>query len=257
MHISLRNVYLEFSEDTPILQNISFEIPRGTRLALIGESGAGKSSIAGLLMRKKDPTGGTIFVNGKPLQDYNLSSVLRHIGVILQRPEMISGNVRENVLLATHGDDLGKITDSDIWRVLDTISPSMRERFRKNGLDTLVGKQGLQLSGGEQQRICIARALIKNPELLIVDEATASLDAKNQAMVQEGIDVALSHGVSALVIAHRFSTLRNCNKFVVLRRPSACKDGESQIEAICDSLEALYRESSTFRELASYEGVSF
>lgn len=257
MHIQFDHVGLSFGDDTPILRDVSFDIPPGKRVALIGESGAGKSSIAGLLVRKQDPTSGHVRINGVSLRQYNLSSVLRHIGVILQRPEIISGDVRENVLLALHEDDVAAVGDDQIWHVLDTISPALRERFNGKGLDTPVGKTGLQLSGGEQQRLCIARALIKNPELLIIDEATASLDGKNQAMVQEGIDTALSQGISALVIAHRFSTLRNCNQFVVLRKLSSCRDGESQVEAIAESLSELHAVSPTFRELAKYEGVSF
>ena len=255
MHVAFRNIGLSFGDGAAVLRNVSFDIPRGTRVALIGESGAGKSSIAGLMMRKQDPTSGTVLINGVPLPQYNLSSVLRHMGIILQRPEVVSGNVRENVLLALHQEDVEHIDDTAIWRVLDTISPALRERFNGHGLDTRVGKTGLQLSGGEQQRLCIARALIKNPEFLVIDEATASLDGKNQAMVQEGIDLALSQGISALVIAHRFSTLRGCNKFVVLRKLSSCRNGESQVEAICDSLPELHEVSPTFRELARYEHV--
>lgn len=257
MDISFNSVSLEF-DGSQVLRDISFDIPQGARVALIGESGSGKSSIAGLLMRKLDPSSGVVIVNSVPLQKYNLSSVLEHIGIILQRPEMVSGDVRENILLAMSKHSMKEIDDDDIWQVLDAISPTMRKRFNGKGLDTLVGKQGMQLSGGEQQRICIARALIKKPEMLIVDEATASLDAKNQAMVQEGIDIALgAERVSALVIAHRFSTLKNCNKFVVIRKLDTCKKDEPQIEAICASLPELYEQSPTFRELANYEGVEF
>jgi ATP-binding cassette subfamily B protein len=180
--------------------------------------------------------------------------VLRHIGVVLQKTEMISGTVRENITFSIHPEDLTSVSDGKIWEVLDAISPSFRLRFADNGLDTLVGKQGMQLSGGEQQRLCVARALLKKPELLIIDEATASLDSETEQIVQNGIDVALAHDISALVVAHRFSTLRNCNKFVVLKRLSNCAQHESQVELICDSAKEAYRDSPTFRNLADLQG---
>ena len=252
MKIAFKNVSLQYG-DAPILRDISFEISPETRLAIVGESGAGKSSIAKLLMRATDPTTGEIQIADKPFPQYKLQSVLRHIGIVLQRPEMISGNVRENILFALHPEDFHTVCDEKIWSVLDLISPSFRNRLA-NGLDTRVGKNGLQLSGGEQQRICIARALIKNPEFLIIDEATASLDACSEQVVQRGIDTSLQQGISAVVIAHRLSTQRNCNKFLILKRPQDCTDSESQIEMICNSATEAYEQSVTYRKLGDAQG---
>lgn len=253
MLIRFENVSLTFG-DTPVLRDISFTLGPDTRMALVGGSGAGKSSITGLLTRKTDPTNGTIYIDDRPFPEYQLQSVLRHVGVILQRAELISGTVRENITLSVHEDDMSKITDDVIWSILDMISPSFRARFSTQGLDTLVGKQGMQLSGGEQQRLCVARALLKQPEVLIVDEATASLDSETEQVVQQGIDTAMAQNISALVVAHRFSTLRNCNRFVVLKKLDDCEPGESQIEIICDSAEEAYERSPTFRKLSDLQG---
>lgn len=248
MEIVFENISMTFTDQLPILQNISFTIPRGTRLALIGQSGAGKSTIASLVRRDRNPSSGRIMIDNHNLQELNLSSVLRHMGNILQRPEVISGNVRENIIHGVPFDQT--VTDDDIWKVIDLVSPEMRTRFNGHGLDTRVGKQGLQLSGGEQQRLCVMRALIKDPQFLIVDEATSSLDSETELVVQKGINTALKRGISALVIAHRFSTLRECNKFVVLKKIGDCGKNESQIEAEADNMQTLWEVSPIFRRLA-------
>lgn len=253
MQVTFERVSLRYGT-APILRDISFSLEPGTRLALVGSSGAGKSSLARLLMRAADPSSGAIYIDGVAYPEYQLQSVLRHIGVVLQKTEMISGTVRENITFGIHPEDLLEVTDEEIWGVLNAISPSFQRRFGELGLDILVGKQGMQLSGGEQQRLCVARALLKKPEMLIIDEATASLDSETEQIVQNGIDVALAHDISALVVAHRFSTLRNCNKFVVLKRLVDCGEDESQVEIICDSATAAYDQSPTFRNLADLQG---
>lgn len=240
---------MQYGDSTPILRDISFTISTGTRLALIGQSGAGKSTLASLIRRDLDPTGGAILLDGRDLREYQLKSVLRRMGIILQRPEIMSGNVRENILYGLAHNST--VTDNEIWDIIDLVSPEMRKRFCDKGLDTKVGKQGLQLSGGEQQRLCVMRALIKSPLFLIVDEATSSLDSETEIVVQQGIDTALSRGIAALVIAHRFSTLRNCNKFVVLRKLNECAQGESQVETIAHSLAELHDSSDIFRRLSA------
>lgn len=256
MHIELRNVGVTYG-DTDVLRNVSFTISPGERVALIGETGSGKSTVAKLLGLLREPDHGAVLIDGQPTTYWRKCDVLRFIGVILQRPELVSGTVRENVLLATHEADLEKTTDERVWEVLDIVSPQLRELFGAEGLDRQVGKQGLALSGGQAQRVCIARALIKRPHFLIVDEATSALDAHNQAMVQAGIELALGHGCSALVIAHRLSTLRQCTKFIVLRPLAQCVEGQSQVEAVASSMEELHARSPSFRRFAAHEGVSF
>ncbi len=256
MQIELKKVSVTFGE-TPVLRDISFSISPGERVALIGETGSGKSTIVKLLGLLREPCSGEVLIDGFSTTYWKKQDVLRYIGVILQRPELVSGTVRENVLFALHEEDAARVTDEETWRLLDTISPQLREVFGTRGLDRHVGKQGLALSGGQAQRVCIARALIKRPHFLIVDEATSALDAENQAMVQAGIELALGEGRSALVIAHRLSTLRRCTKFVVLKMLNKCEAGEGQVEAIADSMEALHEISPTFRRFTEHEGITF
>jgi ABC-type multidrug transport system fused ATPase/permease subunit len=256
MHITFDSVSLQYPDSDHTLRNISLEIPRGCRLAVMGESGAGKSSLGGLLRRDFDPTAGRILINGRDLREYNLASVLRYIGVIPQRPEVFSGTVRENLL---HGImDPTVVSDETLWELIGKVSPGLQVRFKQHQLDTRVGKHGMELSGGEQQRLCVIRSLVEDPrhskELLIIDEATSALDSGTELVVQEGIDAALSRGMSAIVIAHRFSTLRGCNRFLCLRKLAHCADGESQIEAVTDSTKELYAQSSWFRHQADLQG---
>lgn len=251
MHFSFDQIGVSFRDNTTVLHNVSFDIEPGARLALIGKSGAGKTMCASLLRRDRDPTSGRVLLDGRDLREYNRPSVLRHLGVILQQPQILSGTVRENLCFGL----AHRLPDDVLWDMVALVRPSLRDRFR-DGLDTLVGKQGLQLSGGEQQSLCVMRALLRKPAFLIVDEATSSLDSETERVVQDGIDTALSQGIGALVIAHRFATLRRCTDFVVLRRfVDVDHDrGESQIEAHCASLKELEARSSTFRHLAAAQG---
>lgn len=251
----LNAITLQYRQKT-ILQNISLDIPPGRRLALIGASGAGKSTIVSLLRRDLDPQCGQVLLDGGDLRSYKLTSVLRYVGVIPQRPEILSGTVRENVVHSLQEPQT--VSDDTIWGVLDAISPEFQIRFKDRGLDTRVGKQGLRLSGGEQQRLCVARALIEQPQypkrLLLVDEATSSLDSETEVTVQRGIDLTLERGMSAVVIAHRYSTLRNCNHFVYLKKASECTTDEPQIALECASLGELYERLPEFRTQADLQG---
>ena len=249
MHFALNRVGVSFPDNTTVLHDVSFDIPPGARLALIGKSGAGKSMCVSLLRRDRDPTRGRVLLDGRDLREYNRPNMLRHLGVILQQPQIISGTVRENICLGL----AHIVKDAEVWEMIELVRPSLCARFR-DGLDTPVGKQGLQLSGGEQQSLCVMRALLRKPAFLIVDEATSSLDSETERVVQDGIDTALSQGIGAVVIAHRFATLRRCTDFVVLRRLADCTAGEPQVEAHCTSLTLLYDQSATFRDLAVAQG---
>jgi ATP-binding cassette subfamily B protein len=255
--MKLSDVTLSY-DTTDILRNVTIDIPPGRRLALIGASGAGKSTVVSLLRRDLDPTRGQILLDDIDLRKFSLTSVLRHVGVIPQKPEVLTGTVRENI---THGlHDPEAVSDDRIWQTLDDISTEFRSRLKGEGLDTRVGKQGMRLSGGEQQRLCVARALIEHPNypkhLLLVDEATSSLDSDTEVSVQKGIDITLDRGMSAVVIAHRFSTLRNCNHFVFLKKLAECNKTESQVAYECGSLEELYECSPEFRAQADLQGFS-
>jgi ABC-type multidrug transport system fused ATPase/permease subunit len=256
MHFELKSLGVGYNGHA-IMRNVSFDIAPGERVALIGKSGAGKSTIAKLLKCARNPDRGEILLDGKPLTKYNRTSVLRYVGSIEQKPELFGGTVRDNILLATHEDDLQHFGDEAIWHVLDTLSPQLREVFGEKGLDRTVGKQGLTLSGGQAQRVCIARALVKRPLFLIADEATSALDGETQSVVQTGIEKLLDSTASALIVAHRLSTQRRCTKFIVLRPYVDCKEGENQVEAIASTMEELHDTSITFRTLAKEEGIGF
>lgn len=254
MKIELKDVGVRYGNETA-LQHVSFTIEPGDRVALIGPTGSGKSTIAKLVGLLRDPDEGEVLFDGKPGTYWRKEDVLRYIGHILQRPELISGTVRENVCLSTHTADLSHLTDEKIWRVLDTVSSELRGVFGPEGLDRNVGKQGQTLSGGEMQRVCIARALAKDPHLLIVDEATSALDAVTQAAVQAGIESIMHVNAAVLIIAHRLSTLTRCNKFVYLRKLSDCRVGQSQVAAVTTSMGDLAETVPEFRHLAQSEGV--
>ena len=166
----------------------------------------------------------------------------------------MSGTARENILLATHPEDQAAVTDDDIWQLLDSLTPVFRERFNGHGLDSIVGKQGMQLSGGQQQLVCVARALIKKPELLIVDEGTASLDADTEERVQRGVERHAAQGRSTVVISHTLSTQRGCEQIVVLKKAKDCKPDESQIEGVYDSQQQAYTHSEIYLHLAKKQG---
>jgi len=219
----------------------------------MGATGSGKSTIAKLVGLLREPNQGQILIDNKPSTYWNNSDVLRYVGHIVQEAQLLSGSVRENGALAVHQSDLEQVTDDDVWRVYDTLSADLRQVFGVEGLNRNVGKQGLALSGGQKQRVCIARSLIKQPHFLIVDEATSALDAITQEAVQIGMESLLHQNASALIIAHRLSTLSRCNKFVVLRPVADCKPGENQVEAIAQTMTELYQISPTFRQLRDAE----
>ncbi|MCA9354115.1 MAG: ATP-binding cassette domain-containing protein [Candidatus Kaiserbacteria bacterium] len=241
-----------------ILKNVSIDLPPGCRLGLVGSSGAGKSTIISLLRRDLDPTAGEVLLDGQDLRGFSLRSVLPYIGGIPQTTQVLTGTVRENIL---HGlSRIDGVTDDAVWDVLDAVSPSFRTLFREDGLDTRVGKQGLRLSGGERQRLCVARSLIEHPQfqkrLYLIDEATSALDSETEIIVQRGIDQALDKGMSAVVVTHRLSTLRGCNRFAYLRKASDCDNNTPQVAAVCDSLGELYEYLPEFRPMADLQGIS-
>lgn len=240
----------------PAVQDVSFEIKPGEKVALIGSSGAGKSTLMKMLLRFDDPTSGSIWINGYNLKDIKQHSWLRYLGYIAQREQVLDGTIRYNLTFALSTEERFKITDEELWRLMKPLQIDFGERLT-DGLDTVVGRNGIKLSGGQAQRLMIGAAIIKNPRLLVIDEATSSLDSSTEKLVQQGLTEVLSGGnTSALIVAHRLSTVRNlCDKFVVLRAVSDLKPGESQVEAIADSFEELYRISPTFRKLADDQEI--
>ena len=239
---------------TPILRNVSFTIEPGEKAALIGPSGAGKTTIMRLLMRYMDPTSGTILVDGHDLRDVRLSSWLNLIAYVPQQAQVFDGTVRDN-LLYRFTDEPITVPDRELWAIMRKLKIDFGDRLT-DGLDTRVGRHGIELSGGEQQRLMIGAAAMRKPVFMVVDEATASLDATTEKAVQRGLEEVLGAYISALIITHRLSTVRRlCSKFFVLRDSEGLAAGESQLEAAASSFEELYEISPTFRMLADDQGV--
>jgi subfamily B ATP-binding cassette protein MsbA len=196
--------------DKEVLTDVSFEAAAGTVTALVGSSGSGKSTIAGLAASFRIPTGGVVRIDGHDLRSVRLDSYRRHLGVVLQDEFLFEGTIRENILFAR--------PDASEAQLLAAVRAAhvgeFTDRF-DDGLDTLIGERGVKLSGGQRQRVSIARALLADPRILILDEATSSLDTESEAFIQESL-AGLMSGRTTLVIAHRLSTIRRANQILVL-----------------------------------------
>ncbi|OGD25212.1 hypothetical protein A2819_02465 [Candidatus Azambacteria bacterium RIFCSPHIGHO2_01_FULL_40_24] len=239
----------------PVVNKVSFAINAGDKAALIGPSGAGKTTIMRLLLRYMDPDYGIICVNGINLRDVKLKSWMNHVGYIAQQPQIYDGTIRYNLTYALSPDEREKITDEELWEWMQLLKIDFGERLT-DGLETLVGRSGIKLSGGEAQRLMIGAAAIRKPRFMIIDEATSNLDSSTEKAVQAGLAEVLKGNVGALIVAHRLSTVRKlCNKFIVLKSSDEVKNGDSQIEAIANSFEELYKISPTFRRLADDQDV--
>lgn len=237
-----------------VLQDFRLEVKPGERVALIGPSGAGKSSIFNLILRSFDPHTGRIRVNGVDLRDLDLASWLGSIGLIPQKATIFEGTVRDALVYGLTPKQREHVTDEFLWELLERLEIADRMEER---LETKLGNGGIELSGGEAQRVMVAAALVKQPQFFLIDEATSALDSTTERAVQRELERALQGNTGALVIAHRLSTVRSmCTKFVVLRPAPGLEEGEPQIEAIADSFEELYAISPTFRRLADDQGMS-
>lgn len=238
-----------------VISKVNFTIIPGEKVALIGQSGAGKTTIMRLLLRYMDPDSGDIFINGHNIRDIKIQSWMDCVGYIAQQPQIYDGTVRYNLTYALKPEDRELITDDELWELVRLLKIDFGDRLT-NGLETLVGRNGIKLSGGEAQRLMIGAAAVKKPRFMIIDEATSSLDSSTEKAVQQGLAAVLEGKTSALIVAHRLSTVRNlCNKFIVLKSSEEIKNGDSQIEAIAGSFEELYKISPTFKQLADDQDI--
>jgi len=197
-------------EEVVVLRDVSFSVAPGRQVALVGPSGAGKSTIASLLLRLYDPTEGRILFDGRGSEGFPLTALRSQMAVVMQDVFLFGGTIRENIAYGRPGATEEEITEAarqaNAWDFIQSFPDK---------LDTVVGERGVQLSGGQRQRIAIARAVLKNPRILILDEATSSLDSESERQVQEALEK-LMEGRTSLVIAHRLSTVRKADHIIVL-----------------------------------------
>ena len=204
------HVNFAYDAGKPVLHDVSFRAEPGTVTALVGPSGSGKSTIIGLVTAFHVPESGTIFVDGVDLSTVRLDSYRTQLGVVLQETFLFDGTIRENVAFAR--------PDATEQQIMEACRIARVDEFAENfetGYDTIVGERGVKLSGGQRQRVSIARAILADPRILILDEATSSLDSESEAMIQEGLKY-LMQGRTTFVIAHRLSTIRRADQILVV-----------------------------------------
>ncbi|MFM2364390.1 MAG: hypothetical protein RLY79_59 [Actinomycetota bacterium] len=212
----------EIKDAEEILKGISFEVKPGTVTALVGPSGAGKTTISALLPRLYDVTGGAISIDGEDIRNFTLNSLRASIGVVMQDSHLFHDTIASNLRYAKSDATIAEMQAAceaaQIWDLVSSLP---------NGLETMVGERGHRLSGGEKQRLAIARLLLKSPSIVILDEATAHLDSENEELVQKALAQAL-HGRTSIVIAHRLSTVMNADQIIVLENGSIAERGKHE-----------------------------
>jgi len=208
--IELDNVHFAYEEDVPVLKGVSLKAEAGTTTALVGSSGSGKSTLVSLIMAFNRPDEGRVLIDGKDLASVRLHDFRSHLGVVLQENFLFDGTVADNIRFAKP-----ETSQEDVQRAAELANCHQFVSDFPDGYDTVVGERGIKLSGGQRQRIAIARAILANPRILVLDEATSSLDSESEALIQAGF-ASLRSGRTTFVIAHRLSTIRSADQIVVL-----------------------------------------
>lgn len=209
-NISFENVCFEYEKNKPVLKNVSFKVKKGEMLALVGNSGGGKSTIVNLIPRFYDINSGSIKFDGEDIRNFTLKSLRSHVSEVFQDNFLFSGTIKDNILMGKKD-----ATDEEIRKVVCAAHLDEFIDTLENGVDTEIGERGTTLSGGQRQRVAIARAMIKDAPILILDEATSALDNKSEAIVQKALEN-LIKGRTVFVIAHRLSTIKNADKIAVI-----------------------------------------
>ena len=232
--VEFKNVKFSYTDEKPVLQGVSFSVPSGKMYAIVGTSGAGKSTVIGMIPRLYDVKEGEVTVAGVDVREYDLAYLRTNIGIVTQDTYLFNGSILDNLLYAKPDASMEEIIDAckaaNIYDFID----GLPQRF-----DTIVGNRGLKLSGGEKQRVSIARVILKNPKILILDEATSSLDSISESLIQEALN-RIMKGRTSIVIAHRLSTVMAADEIMIL---------ENGVIAETGTHDNLLKESAGYREL--------
>ncbi|MEP7148781.1 MAG: ABC transporter ATP-binding protein [Acidobacteriota bacterium] len=241
--IDFENVFFEYEPGVPVLKGISFHAEAGATTALVGSSGSGKSTILSLALNFIQPTKGAIRIDGKDLQSVRLRDYRKHLGVVLQDNFLFDGTILDNIRFSS--------PESNLERIKSVCTIANADEFIEkfpNGYDTIVGERGVKLSGGQRQRIAIARALLADPRILILDEATSSLDSESEALIQEGLH-RLREGRTTFVIAHRLSTIRSADQILVVEAGEVLERGtHEELIAMNGRYKQLYDKQYRFEQ---------
>ncbi len=220
--IEFRDVGFEYTPGVPVLKNINLVAPAGKSIALVGPSGSGKSTMISLIAAFHHPTQGEILVDGKPMNDLRLADYRSHLGIVPQDSFLFAESIYDNIVLGNPRASREEVLQAAHIAHVDEFTESFADKYA-----TIVGERGVRLSGGQKQRVAIARAIVANPRILILDEATSSLDSESEAMIQDGLN-ALMKGRTTFVIAHRLSTIRNADQILVLENGEITERGTHQ-----------------------------
>ena len=233
--IIFKNVFFEYEKNTPVLKDFSLEVKPNETIALVGNSGGGKSTVVNLIPRFYDIKSGSITINGIDLRDYDITDLRNNISFVFQDNYLFTGTIRENILMGKPDADEGEILNAIKLAHLDEFLDTLPA-----GVDTVVGERGASLSGGQRQRVAIARAIIKNAPIVILDEATSALDNESEAIVQKALDN-LIQNKTVFVIAHRLSTIQNADRIAVLN--------EGELVELGTAKELMQNENGRYRHL--------
>ena len=234
-HIKFKNIYFSYPDGTEALNNINISFAKNKRIAIVGPSGSGKTTIADMLMGLYEPSSGEILIDNNDISEFNINSYRNRIAYVPQEPFLFNDTIRNNMLWS-----MPSASDTQIWEALKTSYADNFIKDTENKLDTIVGDRGGRLSGGQRQRISLARAIVRNPCMLILDESTSSLDTESEKFIQDSIDQ-LSKKITIITIAHRLSTIKNADIVYVMDKgmiiesgdyDSLIKDRESKLSSL-------------------------
>ena len=226
--IEFQSVWFEYNHAVPVLKNVSFKAPAGSTTALVGSSGSGKSTLISLAMNFNQPLSGTIKIDGKDLRTLRLRDFRSYLGVVLQDNFLFDGTIAENIAFSNPHAAMDEIKAVSRIAHCEEFVEQFEQKY-----DTIVGERGVKLSGGQRQRIAIARAILADPKLLILDEATSSLDSESEALIQDGLR-SLRRGRTTFVIAHRLSTIRSADQILVLEGGEIVERGTHEELLVAD-----------------------